>query len=173
MLQTDCQCRFTTARSSIFEIHIYTLCLSPGGFCLVIYRLVPQAVHANPRKREHERKPAMLWVYMCVCLCSIITVWCERARARVSGEKHVCYAGVAPSYLDGFLQMNILSLPDASVNRDAAAVYRAKLKSQTSLGLHSKCRGTWKHTLQWSGTLTQIHADSKTASALTDSVKVL
>lgn len=49
--------------------------------------------------------------------------------------------------------MNILLVPDASVNREAAAVYRVKM-SQTSLGLHSKCISMCKHTLQYSGTLT-------------------
>lgn len=57
--------------------------------------------------------------------------------------------------------MNILLVPDASVNREAAAVYRVKM-SQTSLGLHSKCISMCKHTLQYSGTLTH----KKTTSAL-------
>lgn len=91
----------------------------------------------------------------------------------VSGESHVCYAGVAPSYLVGFSQMNILLLPDASVNREAAAVYRVKMKSQSSSGLHSKCISMRKHTLQWSRTLTHKYLQSqKSTSALTDSVKV-
>lgn len=48
------------------------------------------------------------------------------------------YAGVAPGYLVVclfFSQMNILLLPDASVNREA--VYKVKMKSTTFLGLQS------------------------------------
>lgn len=51
-----------------------------------------------------------------------------------------------------FLQMNILLQLDASVNREAAAVYRVRMKSQCSLALHSKCISTCKYTVEWQRT---------------------
>ena len=65
--------------------------------------------------------------------------------------------------------MNILLVPDASVNREsAAAVYRVRMKSQTFLGLHSNCISTFKH-MMVSDTDTQI-LDTRTTCALIDSV---
>lgn len=54
-----------------------------------------------------------------------IALWCESARARVEARTMYVYAGVALGYLVVcfflcfFSQMNILLLPDASVNREA------------------------------------------------------
>lgn len=63
---------------------------------------------------------------------------------------YVCYAGVAPSYVDFFsssssffLQMNISSLPDSTVNRDAASVYGV-MRFRSSCNLHTKCINTCK-----------------------------
>lgn len=75
-----------------------------------------------------------------------------------------------------FLQMNISLLPDASVNREAAAVYRVKMNPllpldpppphpSSSWSLHSKNISTWTNSPQWSVTHRHLQTPSGTTSA--------
>lgn len=112
-------------------------------------------------------------MYVCLALVHLRTASSSQFGLRESEWKPCMLCRSCSQLFGCFLRMNILLLPDASVNREAAAVYRVKMKSHTSLALQSKCISTCKHILHWSGILTQILADSKTTSALIDSVKVM
>ena len=76
-----------------------------------------------------------------------------RERAKSLRWKPCTYCRRCSKLFGCFLQINILLVPDASVNREAAAVFKVKMKSQTSPGWHIKCMSPCKHTLQLSRTI--------------------
>lgn len=89
-------------------------------------------------------------VYVCATQCFIITVWGGSVQVRVRWKPCMFMQELLPVIWLVFADEYFITAGCLGKQRSSLV----KMKSQTSLGLHSKYTCTCKHTLQWSGTLT-------------------
>lgn len=89
-------------------------------------------------------------VYVCAALCFIITVWGGSVQVRVRWKPCMFMQELLPVIWLVFADEYFITTGCLGKQRSSLV----KMKSQTSLGLHGKYMCTCKHTLQWSGTLT-------------------